>query len=105
MDPKHLQFFFSTPYGALLIWVLKVEERPDGIPRFAFPMLLGNASYAIYLVQFVPIAILDMLNAPLSWGFAVIVIGSTILSALTLHYWVEKPTLRLLGQRQKALPR
>ena len=99
VEPKMLRFVYSIPYGALLIFVLKAEERPGTIPRHAFPLLLGNASYAIYLVQFVPIAILDMSDVSHNLAYATIVIGASVPLGLMLHYWVEKPTLRLLGQR------
>ena len=102
---ESFRFVFSIPYGALLIWVLKAEARPNGIRRLSLPYFLGNASYAIYLVQFAPIAILDMHDIARGPVFASTVIIVTMITAAPLYLWVERPMLRLLGNRQPASAR
>lgn len=105
IEPKHYRFVLSIPYTALLIWALKAEEQPGGIPRLSLPLFLGNASYSIYLVQFVPIVILQMHDVPRGLLYASTLIVATLTMATPLYLWVERPILRLLGKRQPASTR
>jgi peptidoglycan/LPS O-acetylase OafA/YrhL len=69
-------------------------------------LLLGDASYAIYLVHVPALAMLakafvstGLRRLPAQLSF-VIIVASVTAAGVALHLWIEKPLLRLLSGDQ-----
>lgn len=84
---------------ALLAGVLALERRPGGIRDWAPARILGDASYSIYLWQFIPILILGRLERRLGladWQYGAGVFALGVGGGLAVHYLLE---LRLARSR------
>ena len=87
------------------------EGRASSLARFG--AWLGDASYALYLVH--PFVIRgareivwdsDLAGVIGPWGFVVASLGATILAALLVHRWFERPTTdRVRRWLEPAMPR
>ncbi len=87
-------------YGAIL---LEYQHRLV-LPRWL--ILLGDASYSIYLVHFMVISVVARLSYAharqlpipgVAWMLGLVLCGTA--TGLAAHYVVERPVLRLLGKR------
>jgi exopolysaccharide production protein ExoZ len=81
--------------GAVIAW-----EYQYGLPRWRGPLLLGDASYSLYLVHLLAFGLIRA-----AWGhihsenalvFAVLAVGSAITLALITYRLIERPSLTLL---------
>lgn len=97
-----LHYMLGIFYGALLILMVQLEERPNGLSRMAFPLFLGNASYAIYLVQFPVQLALRMAGVESGGLFTSSMIGLTLIVAAVLHRYIELPLMRARRQLSAA---
>jgi exopolysaccharide production protein ExoZ len=101
----------SIRFGIPAVWIvagmLSVERF---IPELRLPLLLGNASYSIYLAHFIGIAILRYLYprlgiptvglfSTLAFISIALVVGS--LCGIISHLWIEKPLLNLCRNLNK----
>ena len=84
------------------------RTRLEG-PLWSAAMVMGAASYALYLFHAVPIRTLfffarwsglDIGHAPLAWVFISVVIAIAL--AITIYYLVERPLLKVLRRRGSA---
>ena len=96
--------------GAVVAW-----EHQHGLPRWRVPLLLGDASYSIYLVHLFAFGLIRALWNHLHVGnalvFAILAVGSAIALALITYRLIERPSLTLLaraapwkGERQRPQP-
>jgi exopolysaccharide production protein ExoZ len=86
----------------IVIGVLALEHR-SSVRSWPFPLLLGKASYSIYLVHFTLWEILGKLWATLplnGWvqffSFVTVVIGASIVVGILAHKYIEVPMTRSL---------
>ena len=81
--------------GAVVSW-----EYQHGLPRWRVPLLLGDASYSIYLVHLVAFGIVRAVwihvHGENALAFAVLAVGSAITLALITYRLIERPSLTLL---------
>jgi exopolysaccharide production protein ExoZ len=98
---------FAICFAAIIVGAVLCERRFGWIlPKWS--LLLGNASYSIYLVHSMAISAIAMINAKLGGGHipaAALFAGAfsvSVAAGLFVHLLVEKPILRLL--REKAKP-
>lgn len=83
--------------------VLERQNRLS-IPRWL--IVLGDASYSIYLVHFMVISAVarfgygHMRQLPIPiWGWMLCLMVSGVVMGIVAHYWVERPLLRLFGKQ------
>lgn len=98
-DPVIFAALFGPLFGVLFVAVIRAEEVGAGIRAARLPMLIGNASYAIYLMQFVVMLMLDLAEVPHGLGFGLAEFTLTILSGIAVHMLMEEPLLRLMGRK------
>jgi exopolysaccharide production protein ExoZ len=81
--------------GGVVAW-----EYQYGLPRWRVPLLLGDASYSIYLVHLFAFGLVrtawNHLHFESASAFAVLAIGSAIALALLTYQLIERPSLGLL---------
>lgn len=94
--------FFGIPFSALVLGGILLERQGKlSLPR---PMvLLGDASYSIYLVHNPLVSLTSRLVARLhgfaSWGVGMLVgVIASVFVGLLYHLFVEKPLIRLFRQ-------
>lgn len=98
---------FGLPALLLLAGVLCIEHRPGGIPKIPGALLLGNASYSIYLWHTMALSVVFKVCSRLGVsGIGLIAVG--ILGGLAVgiaaHLLIEKPLqtyFKLLRTRHK----
>ena len=108
--PKHdaLKLHISTKtlgfgaFASLIIFGLVVVERRGWQPEWREGILLGDASYALYLIHYpiisvackiaIALGLTGLLGASITWisTFAI-----CIASGLFLHLWIERPMMKL----------
>ncbi|HEX4736943.1 MAG TPA: acyltransferase [Allosphingosinicella sp.] len=89
---------WGLPAAAVVLGLVVAEKGGLAI-RNRFVLLLGGASYAIYLLH--PIAVGQLFQlaprpAPLSWLFCLGAATVTIAVSIAFYLWIEAPLLRLL---------
>ena len=92
---------------AALIVAGAVLGAPSGAWAGARPMgVIGDASYALYLIHpLVGRAVRELFVrsgadlVAVSWFYLVIATAATIVAALAVHFWFERPITRALGER------
>lgn len=86
-------------FVALFVAVISAEEVGAGIRAARLPMLVGNASYAIYLTQFSVMLMLDLARVPhgLCFGLAQLTVSTSL--GVIIHLLLEEPLLRLMGRK------
>jgi exopolysaccharide production protein ExoZ len=95
---------FGLPAAMILLGALAIERR-GAIGRWPLLLLIGDASYSLYLVQIFPIAVLRYLWRRLdlsvhSWPWAILFVAcstvAAVLLALVSYLAIERPSLRWL---------
>jgi exopolysaccharide production protein ExoZ len=95
---------FGLPAAAIVIGALALE-RHGAIGRHPLLLMVGDASYSLYLVQILPIALLRFLWHSLKlpvhgWLWAILFVAScmlgAVLAALVSYNMIERPSLRWL---------
>ena len=91
----HRLFFWGIPGALLLLAAIALEERFQNAFR-GFPALLGNASYAIFLVHGFVLPFIGILFLKLHWQGLVlnyIVVSAcvicSVIAGIVLHLWLE----------------
>lgn len=89
--------FFGLGIAGLLPWVVRME-RAERVRMPAFAILLGNASYAIYLVHNPLLALTTRVSVAVVgpnwwWALSVGIVGSA-LGGLVYHVGYELPAVR-----------
>lgn len=82
--------------AAVITWAFLALEEQLPFARMKFPLLLGDASYAIYLAHTAVIPLLGSALNKLGFGLAAVpalVVGSVV-TGIAVHFVVEKPLLR-----------
>ncbi len=88
------------PCGLILFALVGWEKRQKvQVPRFF--LMLGNASYILYLTHTIVLAtctafisgVFSKMPTPFTTGLSVVI---AVVLAIAGHYWVEKPLLRFL---------
>lgn len=91
-----------TIVGATVVW-----EHQHGLPRWRVPLLLGDASYSIYLVHLFAFglvrAVWNHLHVGNALVFAILAVGTAIALALVTYQLIERPSLALLTPKAKRL--
>jgi exopolysaccharide production protein ExoZ len=92
---------WGLPAGALVLGLVIAEQRGIAI-RSKAVLLLGAASYAIYLLH--PIAVGQLLQlpparAPLTWLYCLGAVGLTVGLSVAFHLGIERPLLRWMRGR------
>jgi peptidoglycan/LPS O-acetylase OafA/YrhL len=95
-------------FAAVLIVALVQVERRNGPGRFGnrFTALVGDASYALFLLHLPLLALLSRV----AWGVGlqgvggmlvafVLILAACIAVAVAFHQWIERPMLKGLGPR------
>jgi exopolysaccharide production protein ExoZ len=82
-----------------LVLSLVILEEQKLIPSIRTMLLLGNASYAIYLVHYPVVAVVVRVTSPLqSWPVSFLAcLLAGVLGGLVYHWLIEKPGLRLFS--------
>lgn len=92
---------WGAPAAALVLGAVTLEVR-EGMKDRAVLRLLGDASYAIYLVHW---PVMSLLTHALNSGRPVYIplaLGLSVIVGVTTHLVVEKPLLRLFKVRPRA---
>jgi exopolysaccharide production protein ExoZ len=98
---------FGLPAAAIVMGAL-ILERSGAIGVYPRLLLIGDASYSLYLVQIFPIAILRAVwhrfELPSQgWlgaiSFVTLSLLGAVLAALISYFAIEKPSLRVLRKR------
>jgi hypothetical protein len=101
------RFFFGLPFSSLVLGAVLLERQG----MFALPfwmVLIGDASYSIYLIHDPLVSLTSRLVGRLrgfaSWelGMFVGVVSSVVVGVL-YHLFIEKPLIRLFRQQFKRL--
>jgi exopolysaccharide production protein ExoZ len=100
---------FIVPSGLIVLGTVALEQE-HGIVARPWPLLLGDASYSIYLSHFVTLAAVKVLWERLglthglmaACGFALVAMIASIFAALALHRFAEVPLLEGLQRRHRA---
>ena len=95
---------WGLPAGAVVLGLVAAERRRLAI-RSRAVLLLGGASYAIYLLH--PIVVgqliqLPSLAPPLNWLYCAAAVAVTVGLAVAFHLRVEAPMLRRLRARRSS---
>lgn len=95
--------------AAMVVAGALVLERARPVKRIGALVLLGDASYALYLVHGMVLSAVGQvfvhLALPAPYAFiacAICGVGAAIAAAIAVHLAVEKPLLRLLSQKPRA---
>jgi hypothetical protein len=95
---------FGFPSGLILIALLNLEKnKAISFPRFT--ILLGDASYALYLIHFPMMLLLNKIPQILGFTFSgsaevwysYFIIFSIVITSIFVHKWVEKPVAKKLN--------
>ncbi len=98
-DPLIFAALFGPIFGALFVAVIRAEERGEGIRAARLPMLIGNASYSIYLTQFSVMLMLNLAGVPHGLLFGVVQLILSTSLGIVIHLLLEDPLLRLMGRK------
>jgi exopolysaccharide production protein ExoZ len=95
---------FGLPSGLILIGLLNLEKN-NAISFPKFTIILGDASYALYLIHFPMMLLLNKLPQILGYNFSAnqevwysyFIIIAIIITSVSVHKWVEKPVAKKLN--------
>lgn len=90
--------------GIALLMLLAVRAETSGHFRApALGLLLGNASYALYLIHVPLMRLLARLLQPTDGLTAfTLLVGASIVATLAYHFWFERPALELARRLGRA---
>lgn len=95
---------FGFPSGLILLALLNLEKN-NVISFPKFTIILGDASYALYLIHFPMMLFLNKLPQILGYNFSAnqevwysyFIILSIIITSVLVHKWIEKPVAKKLN--------
>ena len=95
---------FTGPLFAILIFALAAGARVlAAVLGQHWVVLLGEASYALYLIHWTPVTVLTLIaqgGRPLPPGLALIVMLATIPISIAVYCWIEVPARRWVRTRR-----
>lgn len=100
---------FGLPFSALVLGAVLLERQGKlGLPRWM--VLMGDASYSIYLIHNPLVSLTSRLVGRLhgfaSWGLGLLVgVAASVVVGVLYHLFIEKPLIRLFRQQFNRLPR
>jgi peptidoglycan/LPS O-acetylase OafA/YrhL len=94
---------FGLPSGLILLTLLNLEK--DGV--ISFPkifLMLGDASYALYLIHFPMMLLMNKIPQMLGYKFTAtqeinysyLIIISIVITSFFVHKWIEKPIAKFI---------
>ncbi len=96
IDELWRPLIWGAPATLLVLGGLCVEAR-GGAPRWRWPLALGDASYALYLVHLPATALIaHTLGWRRPWLFVAVSTGFSVACALACHAWIETPLTALI---------
>ena len=106
--PEHTASFLYAICSAIILSGFVSIDLSKRVKWPAFPLLLGNASYSIYLCHYPVLAFLALILrnsgfSQLGWSIYPLMMVVTILICLSFHYLIERPLIEnRLPWRRKA---
>lgn len=100
---------FGLPFSVLVLGAVLLERQGKlGLPRWM--VLMGDASYSIYLIHNPLVSLTSRLVRRLhgfaNWGFGMLVgVAASVVVGVLYHLFIEKPLIRLFRQQFNRLPR
>ncbi len=100
---------FGVPSSLILIALLNLEE--NGMISFPkFSIILGNSSYALYLIHFPMMLLMNKLPQIMGYTitasqevlYSCFIIISIVLTSIYVHKWIEKPLAKRLNTLLKS---
>jgi peptidoglycan/LPS O-acetylase OafA/YrhL len=89
---------FLSPAFAAIIYGLALRPRWSSFLEARWLVLLGDASYSLYLLHSIVITRVFRVTPFLPWGIRVAIsLGAAIGASLVSYEWIEKPGRRMLG--------
>jgi peptidoglycan/LPS O-acetylase OafA/YrhL len=96
-----------TLFATIVVWLGIVSAEKSG-PLHSLGMLLGNASYSIYLTHAATAVVLIQISARLHnplpcAAFVILTVICSIVAGILIHWYVEQPLIgycRRLGRRR-----
>ncbi len=98
---------FGLSFSALVLGAVLLEWR-ESLPIPRWMVLMGNASYSIYLIHnplnSVTGRLVGRLQGGATWGLGMIVgVISSLVAGVLYHFFIEKPLIRLFRRGKEAL--
>ena len=97
-------YVWGVPGALLLLAMISLEGRFDRLPFHRFGLLLGDASYAIYLSHGFVLTAVGVLcqragftGLPATFGVLAACLVLTVVVGVFIHRWVEAPMSRWLN--------
>lgn len=104
---QRLVFLYGLASAAIVLGLVKAEERGSIRITWEWAITLGDASYALYLVHYPLISVLCKIGVKLglhgAWGMAIaspVIIAACIATAVVFHRLIEIPLLRHFSDRR-----
>ncbi len=99
---------FGLPSGLILLSLLNLENS-DAISFPKFTLTLGDASYALYLIHFPMMLLMNKFPQMMGYSFTAeqevlysyFIIFSIIISSVYIHKWIEIPVAKKLNSLLK----
>lgn len=92
----------GLPAIMIVFGVISLDSR-NPVPKIRWLKLLGDASYAIYLVHFLAWLVVSIVVAKLGWQLNqvtyVVTVFTAIIAGVATHLLVEKPIAQFLSRR------
>lgn len=106
-EDNGLRALWWTLFATIVVWLGIVSVEKPG-PLHSLGMLLGNASYSIYLTHAATVVVLIQISARLhnplpSTAFVILTVICSIVAGILIHWYVEQPLIgycRRLGRRR-----
>lgn len=107
---ERLTLSYGAASAAIIVGLVKAEEGGKLKISWGWPTLLGDASYALYLIHYPLILMLSKISIRIglhglfgSIVSAPVIIAACIASAIGFHRFVERPLLRTVTASRKGL--
>ena len=99
---------FGLPSGLILLSLLNLENN-NAISFPKITLTLGDASYALYLIHFPMMLLMNKIPQILGYNFNAIqevwysyfIIISIVISSIYVHKWIEMPVAKKLNSLLK----
>ena len=99
VTPRMIMPLFGPLYGVLFVAVISADSRGTGLRVWRWPLLIGDASYSIYLVQFSVMVMLNFAGMAHGFTFGLAQFVVSLVFGITVHKLIDDPMMRLLGRR------